>query len=68
MFPSSWDFYADMAAGGWVGIAIPEAYGEGGQGIAEAASSSAGRRIGRRNERPPTAPHDVRAEPGREIR
>ena len=32
-----WDFYADMAAGGWVGIAIPEAYGGGGQGIAEAA-------------------------------
>ena len=35
-----WDFYADMAAGGWVGIAIPEAYGGGGQGIAEAASET----------------------------
>ena len=32
-----WDFYEAMAAGGWVGIAIPEAYGGGGQGIAEAA-------------------------------
>jgi len=32
-----WDFYNSMAAGGWVGIAIPEQYGGGGQGIAEAA-------------------------------
>ena len=32
-----WDFYAAMAAGGWVGIAIPEQYGGGGQGITEAA-------------------------------
>ena len=32
-----WDFYAAMAKGGWLGIAIPEAYGGGGQGIAEAA-------------------------------
>ncbi|GAA4839911.1 acyl-CoA dehydrogenase family protein [Actinomycetospora corticicola] len=32
-----WAFYDAMAAGGWVGIAIPEAYGGGGQGI-EAAS------------------------------
>ena len=32
-----WDFYNAMAAGGWVGIAIPEAYGGGGRGIAEAA-------------------------------
>ena len=31
-----WDFYRDMAAGGWVGIAIPEEYGGGGQGITEA--------------------------------
>jgi acyl-CoA dehydrogenase len=31
-----WEFYAAMAEGGWVGIAIPEAYGGGGQGIAEA--------------------------------
>ncbi|MEJ2871210.1 acyl-CoA dehydrogenase family protein [Actinomycetospora sp. OC33-EN08] len=28
-----WAFYDDMAAGGWVGIAIPESYGGGGQGI-----------------------------------
>jgi acyl-CoA dehydrogenase len=35
LFP--WDFYAKMAAGGWVGIAIPERYGGGGQGITEAA-------------------------------
>jgi acyl-CoA dehydrogenase len=32
-----WDFYARMAEGGWVGIAIPEEYGGGGQGISEAA-------------------------------
>ena len=31
-----WDFYAAMAEGGWIGIAIPEAYGGGGQGITEA--------------------------------
>jgi acyl-CoA dehydrogenase len=31
-----WEFYAAMAEGGWVGIAIPEQYGGGGQGIAEA--------------------------------
>jgi acyl-CoA dehydrogenase len=31
-----WEFYAAMAAGGWVGIAIPEAYGGGGRGIHEA--------------------------------
>ena len=32
-----WDFYKQMAEGGWVGIAIPEEYGGGGRGIAEAA-------------------------------
>jgi acyl-CoA dehydrogenase len=32
-----WDFYRAMAAGGWVGIALPEKYGGGGQGIQEAA-------------------------------
>jgi acyl-CoA dehydrogenase len=31
-----WEFYREMAAGGWVGIAIPEKFGGGGQGIAEA--------------------------------
>src|ERR1043165_7183774 len=31
-----WDFYNAMAEGGWVGIAIPEEYGGGGQGITEA--------------------------------
>jgi acyl-CoA dehydrogenase len=31
-----WDFYNAMAAGGWLGIAIPEEYGGGGRGIAEA--------------------------------
>ena len=31
-----WDFYNAMAAGGWVGVAIPEEYGGGGQGITEA--------------------------------
>ena len=28
-----WDFYRAMADGGWIGIAIPERYGGGGQGI-----------------------------------
>ncbi len=31
-----WDFYNALAAGGWVGIALPEEYGGGGQGITEA--------------------------------
>jgi len=31
-----WDFYEAMAEGGWVGIAIPEEFGGGGQGITEA--------------------------------
>jgi len=33
-----WDFYRDMAAGGWIGIAIPGEYGGGGRGILEAAA------------------------------
>ena len=33
-----WDFYRAMAAGGWIGVAIPEAYGGGGQGIRMAAA------------------------------
>lgn len=33
-----WDFYRAMAEGGWIGIAIPEAYGGGGQGIRAAAA------------------------------
>jgi len=32
-----WDFYRLMAEGGWLGVAIPERYGGGGRGIAEAA-------------------------------
>ena len=32
-----WEFYDEMANGGWVGIAIPEQYGGGGMGITEAA-------------------------------
>lgn len=32
-----WEFYEQMAAGGWIGIAIPEQYGGGGQGITEGA-------------------------------
>ncbi len=32
-----WDFYNAMAEGGWIGIAIPEEYGGGGQGITEGA-------------------------------
>ena len=31
-----WDFYGELAKGGWVGIAIPEEFGGGGQGITEA--------------------------------
>nr|WP_211178090.1 acyl-CoA dehydrogenase family protein [Pseudonocardia acidicola] len=31
-----WDFYKAMAAGGWLGIAVPEEYGGGGRGITEA--------------------------------
>ncbi len=33
-----WDFYRAMAAGGWIGISIPEAHGGGGRGITEAAA------------------------------
>jgi acyl-CoA dehydrogenase len=33
-FPS--EFYAAMAEGGWIGVAIPEAYGGAGRGITEA--------------------------------
>ena len=32
-----WEFYRVMAEGGWLGVAIPEAYGGGGRGITEAA-------------------------------
>jgi acyl-CoA dehydrogenase len=32
-----WAFYSAMAEGGWLGVAIPEAYGGGGRGIAECA-------------------------------
>jgi acyl-CoA dehydrogenase len=32
-----WDFYSEMAKGGWIGIALPEQYGGGGRGITEAA-------------------------------
>jgi acyl-CoA dehydrogenase len=32
-----WEFYELMASGGWVCIAMPEAYGGGGRGITEAA-------------------------------
>ena len=31
-----WDFYNAMADSGWIGIAIPEAYGGSGRGITEA--------------------------------
>ena len=31
-----WDFYGAMAKSGWIGVAIPEAYGGSGRGIAEA--------------------------------
>jgi acyl-CoA dehydrogenase len=31
-----WEFYDALAADGWIGVAIPEEYGGGGQGITEA--------------------------------
>jgi acyl-CoA dehydrogenase len=31
-----WEFYAELATGGWIGIAIPEEFGGGGRGITEA--------------------------------
>ena len=31
-----WEFYRALAAAGWIGVAIPEAYGGSGRGIAEA--------------------------------
>jgi acyl-CoA dehydrogenase len=31
-----WEFYNDLAKGGWVGISIPEEFGGGGQGISAA--------------------------------
>ena len=31
-----WDFYTAMSEAGWIGIAIPEAYGGSGRGITEA--------------------------------
>lgn len=31
-----WDFYNALAAGGWIGICIPEEFGGGGRGITEA--------------------------------
>ncbi len=33
-----YEFYREMAAGGWIGIAIPERYGGGGCGVTEAAA------------------------------
>jgi len=32
-----WDFHKALAAGGWAGVAIPEAYGGAGLGVTEAA-------------------------------
>ena len=31
-----WDFYNDLARGGWIGVAIPEEYGGSGRGLTEA--------------------------------
>lgn len=31
-----WDFYNEMADGGWIGVAIPEEYGGSGKGLTEA--------------------------------
>ncbi|MFC5750991.1 acyl-CoA dehydrogenase family protein [Actinomadura rugatobispora] len=32
-----WEFFSELAADGWVGVAIPEEYGGGGRGVTEAA-------------------------------
>ena len=49
-----WEFYDEMAKGGWVGILIPEEYGGGGRGIMDGtvvlnrvAASGAAMKIGR---------------------
>ena len=67
-FPT--EFYDAMAKGGWIGIAIPEEYGGGGRGITEAALGAQSHRgLGRGDERVELdPPHDVRAQPGREVR
>ncbi len=44
-----WEFYGEMAAGGWIGIAIPERYGGGG------AASVTPPRCWRRSRRPAPA-------------
>ena len=68
LFP--WDYYAKMAEGGWLGLAIPEEYGGGGMGISEAAVMM--REIAlewRGDERLlGVASHGVRPEPGRAFR
>ena len=65
-----WDFYARMAEGGWVGIALPSEYGGGGRGITDAAvvlhEIARERRGDERLLR--AAPHDLRAQPGRAVR
>ena len=59
-----------MAAGGWVGIAIPEEYGGGGQGITEASIvleevAASGAAMNGCSAHPPV---DLRHEPGRQTR
>ena len=65
-----WEFYARMAEGGWVGIALPEEYGGGGRGITDAAVIlHEVARQWRGDERVlGVAPHHLRAEPGRGVR
>ena len=62
-----WDFYNAMAKAGWIGIAIPEAYGGSGRGIARSVDRARGsRRIRRGDERGERdSPVDLRHASGR---
>ena len=65
-----WEFYAAMAEGGWIGIAIPEEYGGGGRGHHRGVDPPrGGGRIRGVHERRQRHPHvDLRHEPGGDAR
>ena len=64
-----WDFYRRMAEGGWVGIAIPEAYGGGGGASPRRHRPAGGGPQRRGHERLlGAAPHHLRAQPGGPVR
>ena len=68
VFP--WEFYDAFAAGGWLGIAIPEEYGGGGLGVSAASLvAQGGRRLRRRHERLQQRAHRrVRPRPAHQAR